>query len=133
MGKFEAKNLSQRFARRMPGAVTIDDGTDGRARRFKCPVGEGSENRGRMVASLHKGLWLHVHRRRQPDGVWLPDLAEESDDARGAVFPSLFPVQDSYRGLPFVHGHGETGGLSNGGAVGRFLLTGGRSQFNSDR
>jgi len=41
---------------------------------------------GGLVASLHKGFWLHLHQSQHADGVWLPDLAEGSGDARAALF-----------------------------------------------
>jgi hypothetical protein len=41
---------------------------------------------GGMLANLHKGFWIHIHDRPQPDGVWLTDLAEGSGDARAALF-----------------------------------------------
>jgi hypothetical protein len=41
---------------------------------------------GGLIASLHKGFWLHLHQSPHADGVWLPDLAEGSGDARAALF-----------------------------------------------
>ena len=41
---------------------------------------------GGVVASLHKGFWLHIHSTPQPDGVWLNDQSEGTGDARALLF-----------------------------------------------
>jgi hypothetical protein len=83
--KFRAKGMNQRFAQVMQGKISV----------AAAPVEQVDINikstqdlkiAGGVVASLHKGFWLHVHDHAEPDGVWLTDLAEGSGDARAALF-----------------------------------------------
>lgn len=83
--EFQAKNLSQRFARVMQGTVSIDEAT-GELIDLNIRSVRDLKLAGGVLASLHKGFWLHIHDHPQPDGVWLTDLAEGSGDARAALF-----------------------------------------------
>jgi len=83
--KFEAKNINQRLAQVMQGKVSVDEAT-GEVIDFNVKSTQDLKIGGGLVANVHKGLWLHIHDLPQPDGVWLPDLAEGSGDARAALF-----------------------------------------------
>ena len=83
--RFKAKNLNQRFAQAMQGKVSIDEET-GEIIDLNIKSVQDLKIAGGMLANLHKGFWIHVHDRPQPDGVWLNDLAEGSGDARAALF-----------------------------------------------
>jgi hypothetical protein len=82
---FHAKGLNQRFAQVMQGKISIDEAT-GEPVDINIKSTQDLKIAGGMVASLHKGFWLHVHDHAEPDGVWLTDLAEGSGDARAALF-----------------------------------------------
>ncbi len=82
---FQAKNINQQLARVLQGKVTIDEET-GELIDINVKSVADLKIGGGIVADLHKGLWLHVHDQPQPDGVWLPNLAEGSGDARAALF-----------------------------------------------
>lgn len=83
--KFRAKGLNQRFAQVMQGKISIDEVT-GEPVDVNIKSTQDLKIAGGVVASLHKGFWLHVHDHAEPDGVWLTDLAEGSGDARAALF-----------------------------------------------
>lgn len=83
--RFQAKNLEQRFAQVMTGAVSIDEQTGGLI-DLNIKSVKDLKIAGGILANLHKGFWLHVHNHPQSDGVWLTDLAEGSGDARAALF-----------------------------------------------
>lgn len=82
---FKAKNVEQRFATVMQGKVSIDEET---GELIDVDVHSMADVKvaGGVVASLHKGFWLHIHSTPQADGVWLNDLAEGTGDARAALF-----------------------------------------------
>jgi hypothetical protein len=83
--KFHAKGLNQRFAQVMQGKISIDEAT-GEPVDINIKSTQDLKIAGGVLASLHKGFWLHVHDHAEPDGVWLTDLAEGSGDARAALF-----------------------------------------------
>jgi len=82
---FKAKNLVQHFASVMQGKVSLDEGT---GEMIDLDVHSVADIKiaGGVIASLHKGFWLHIHSTPQADGVWLNDLAEGTGDARAALF-----------------------------------------------
>jgi hypothetical protein len=82
---FEAKDLIQRFASVMQGKISLDEAT-GEVIDLNIRSVKDLKIVGGMVASLHKGFWLHVHDTSQPDGVWLNDLSEGTGDARALLF-----------------------------------------------
>lgn len=83
--KFQAKNMEQRFAQVMTGTISLDEQT-GELIDLNIKSVKDLKIAGGLIASLHKGFWLHLHNHPQPDGVWLTDLAEGSGDARAALF-----------------------------------------------
>lgn len=83
--KFHAKNINERFAQVMQGKISLDEET-GEPVDINLKSTQDLKIAGGMLANLHKGFWIHVHDHRQPDGVWLTDLAEGSGDARAALF-----------------------------------------------
>ena len=83
--KFAAKNIYQRFAQVMQGKISLDEST-GEPIDLDIRSTKDLKIAGGVLASLHKGFWLHMHDHQQPDGVWLTDLAEGSGDARAALF-----------------------------------------------
>ena len=82
---FQARNLNQRFAQVMQGTISVDEET-GELIDLNIRSVRDLKIGGGLLANLHKGFWLHVHNQRQPDGVWLTDLAEGSGDARAMLF-----------------------------------------------
>jgi hypothetical protein len=82
---FKAKNLVQHFASAMQGKVSLDEQT-GEMIDLDIHSVKDIKIAGGVIASLHKGFWLHVHQTQQGDGVWLTDLAEGTGDARAALF-----------------------------------------------
>jgi hypothetical protein len=83
--RFHGKSLIQRFATVMQGTVSIDEQT-GEMIDLNVKSVADIKIGGGLLASLHKGFWLHVHNHAEPDGVWLNDLAEGSGNARAALF-----------------------------------------------
>lgn len=82
---FRARNLRERFAQVMQGKISIDEET-GEPIEVNVRSTQDLRIAGGVLATLHKGLWLHVHDHAQADGVWLMTLAEGSGDARAALF-----------------------------------------------
>ena len=82
---FAARNLNQRLAQVMQGRISVNEQT---GKPIDIDMRSVADLRigGGLVASLHKGFWLHMHNHPEPDGVWLLDLAEGSGDARAALF-----------------------------------------------
>ncbi|HUB28852.1 MAG TPA: hypothetical protein VL967_04105 [Terracidiphilus sp.] len=83
--QFQARDLMQRFASVMQGKISLDEAT-GEVVDLNIRSTKDLKIAGGMVASLHKGFWLHVHDTPQPDGVWLNDLSEGTGDARALLF-----------------------------------------------
>lgn len=83
--RFQAKNLTQRFASVMQGKISLDEET-GEVIDMNIKSVKDLKIAGGMVASLHKGFWLHVHDQPQGDGVWLNDLSEGTGDVRALLF-----------------------------------------------
>jgi hypothetical protein len=82
---YKAKNIVQRFASAMQGKVSLDEET-GEMIDLNIHSVQDVKIAGGVVATLHKGFWLHIHDTAQADGVWLNDLAEGTGDARAALF-----------------------------------------------
>ena len=83
--RFKAKNLAQHLASVMQGKVSLDE-ESGEMIDLDIHSVADVKIAGGLVASLHKGFWLHSHSSPQSDGVWLNDLAEGTGDARAALF-----------------------------------------------
>ena len=83
--KFQPKNMNQRFAAVLQGTMSLDEQT-GEVIDVNVRSVKDLKIAGGMVASLHKGFWLHIHNTPQPDGIWLNDLSEGSGDARALMF-----------------------------------------------
>jgi hypothetical protein len=83
--RFQAKNIDQRFATVMQGAVSLDE-QSGVIIDFNVRSVADLKIGGGLLADLHKGFWIHIHNHAEPDGVWITDLAEGSGDARAALF-----------------------------------------------
>jgi hypothetical protein len=82
---FKAKNMTQHFASVVAGRVSLDEAT-GELIDLNVHSVADLKIAGGLVASLHKGFWLHIHDTAEADGVWLNDLAEGTGDARAALF-----------------------------------------------
>jgi hypothetical protein len=83
--KFQPKNMNQRFASVMQGTMSLDE-QSGETIDMNIRSIKDLKIAGGVVATLHKGFWLHMHFQPQPDGIWLNDLAEGSGDARALLF-----------------------------------------------
>lgn len=83
--KFQPKNLNQRFASVMQGTMSLEE-QSGEMIDLNIRSMKDLKIAGGVVATLHKGFWLHVHNQPQPDGIWLNDLTEGSGDARALLF-----------------------------------------------
>lgn len=82
---FQAKNLNQRLATVIQGAVSLDE-RSGVMIDLNVKSVADLKIGGGLVADLHKGFWIHIHNHAEPDGVWMTDLEEGSGDARAALF-----------------------------------------------
>jgi hypothetical protein len=82
---FQAKNMIQRFGSVMQGKISLDEQT-GEVIDLNIRSVKDLKIAGGVVASLHKGFWLHIHSTPQPDGVWLNDLSEGTGDVRALFF-----------------------------------------------
>ena len=82
---FQAKNMIQRFGSVMQGKISLDEQT-GEVIDLNIRSLKDLKIAGGVVASLHKGFWLHIHSTPQPDGVWLNDLSEGTGDVRALLF-----------------------------------------------
>jgi hypothetical protein len=83
--RFQAKNLIQRIAQVMQGKMSFDEQT-GRPIDIDVRTVADFKIGGGLLANVHKGMWIHLHNQMQPDGIWLPNVAEGSGDARAALF-----------------------------------------------
>ena len=82
---FHPKNVPETFLHNMTGTVQMDEATS-QLIDLNAHLDHDVKIGGGLLANVHKGLWLHVHQVRQPDGVWINDLAEGKGDARAALF-----------------------------------------------
>jgi hypothetical protein len=83
--QFQAKDLIQRFASVMQGKISLDEAT-GEVIDLNIRSVKDLKIVGGVVASLHKGFWLHIRSTPQSDGVWLNDLSEGTGDVRALLF-----------------------------------------------
>lgn len=79
------KGVEETFLHDMSGTIQVDEATgelvDLNARLdHDVKVGAG------LLANLHKGFWMHIHQKRYPDGVWLPETIDGTGDLRAMLF-----------------------------------------------
>lgn len=82
---FHPKGPAETFLHNMSGAIAADE-ESGQLVELNAHLDHDVKIGGGFVANVHKGLWMHVHQVRQPDGVWINDLSEGKGDARAALF-----------------------------------------------
>jgi hypothetical protein len=82
---FHARSTNERLAQVMQGKISIDE-TTGEPIDIEMRTTQDFKIAGGVLATIHKGLRIHIHDHPQPDGVWLTDLVEGSGDARAALF-----------------------------------------------
>ncbi|HUZ04612.1 MAG TPA: hypothetical protein VMU62_04590, partial [Acidobacteriaceae bacterium] len=82
---FHPKNVQETFIHNMSGTIEIDEST-GELVDLNALLDHDVKIGGGLLANVHKGLWIHIHQIRQPDGVWISDLVEGKGDARAALF-----------------------------------------------
>ena len=85
---FHPQKVEERFAQALSGRIWVDEEL-GMLREMKLMT-ERDVKVAIGMASLHKGFQLHVIQQRQPDGVWLMQLAEGSGDARALFLRQRF-------------------------------------------
>src|SRR5260370_31445685 len=93
--RFKPKNMNQRFASVMQGTMSLDE-QSGEVIEMNIRSIKDLKIAGGVVATLHKGFWIHMHNQPQPDGIWLNDLTQGSGNARRLAFihPG-FPSKDA--------------------------------------
>ena len=79
------KGVQETFLHNMSGTIQVDEGT-GELVDLNARLDHDVKIGGGLLANLHKGLWIHAHQRRYPDGVWLPQEVQGNGDARAALF-----------------------------------------------
>lgn len=79
------KGVEETFLHDMSGTIEVDERT-GELVDLNAHLDHDVKIGGGLLASLHKGFWIHVRQQRYPDGVWLPELVEGNGDARAALF-----------------------------------------------
>jgi hypothetical protein len=92
------KSVEETFLHDMSGTIEVDEHT-GELVDLNARLDHDVKVGGGLLASLHKGLWIHVRQQRYPDGVWLPELLEGNGDARAALFfHPYFKFRDTMNG-----------------------------------
>jgi hypothetical protein len=81
----KAHDVEQRAIEAMQGNIRIDEKT-GVPIDISVHSVRDVKVAGGLVASVHKGVLLHVQLTQRPDGVWLLDHADGSGDARVGLF-----------------------------------------------
>jgi hypothetical protein len=79
------KGVEETFLHNMSGTIEVDELT-GELVDLSARLDHDVKIGGGILASLHKGFWIHVRQQRYPDGIWLPELVEGDGDARAALF-----------------------------------------------
>jgi hypothetical protein len=79
------KGVVETFLHDMSGSIEVDEKT-GELVDLNARLDHDVKIGGGLVASLHKGFWIHVRQQRYPDGVWLTEMVEGNGDARAALF-----------------------------------------------
>ena len=67
------KGVEETFLHDMSGTIEVDERT-GELVDLNAHLDHDVKIGGGLLASLHKGFWIHVRQQRYPDGVWLPEL-----------------------------------------------------------
>lgn len=92
------KSVEETFLHDMTGTIEIDEQT-GELVDLDARLDHDLKIGGGLLATLHKGFWIHVRLQRYPDGVWLPELVEGNGDARAALFfHPYFKFKDTING-----------------------------------
>ncbi len=89
---FHPQKVEERFAQALSGRIWVDEEV-GMLRELKL-LTERDVKVAIGMASLHKGFQLHVVEQRQPDGVWLTQVAEGSGDARALFLRARFRFKE---------------------------------------
>lgn len=79
------KGMEETFLHDMSGTIQVDELT-GQLLDLNAHLDHDVKVGGGLLASLHKGFWIHVRQQRYPDGVWLLEKVEGNGDARAALF-----------------------------------------------
>ncbi len=79
------KGLQETFLHDMTGTIQVDE-LSGELADLNVRLDHDLKVGGGLLASLHKGFWIHLQQQRYPDGVWLMELVEGNGDARAALF-----------------------------------------------
>lgn len=79
------KGLQETFLHNMTGTIQVDE-LSGELVDLNVHLDHDLKVGGGLLASLHKGFWIHLRQRRYPDGVWLMESVEGNGDVRAALF-----------------------------------------------
>jgi hypothetical protein len=77
---FHPKKLEEQFAHALTGRISVDE-ESGELLDLRVATDHDIKVMG-FVANVKKGFQLHFSQKRQPDGVWMADLAEGNGSAR---------------------------------------------------
>jgi hypothetical protein len=79
------KGVEETFLHDMSGTIQVDEAT-GELVHLDARLDHDVKVGGGLLANLHKGFWMHIHQKRYPDGVWLPEKIDGTGDVRAALF-----------------------------------------------
>jgi len=82
---FHPHSLQERFVKALVGRIWIDE-RSGEVVEIRVRTDHDVKIAGGLFANVHKGFEFHLLQERQPDGVWITNLAEGTGDARAALF-----------------------------------------------
>ena len=82
---FHPHSLQERFVKALVGRIWIDE-KSGEVVEIRVRTDHDVKIAGGLFANVHKGFEFHLLQERQPDGVWITNLAEGTGDARAALF-----------------------------------------------
>jgi hypothetical protein len=82
---FHPHNIQERFVKALVGTIWIDE-KSGEVVEIRVRTDHDVKIAGGLFANVHKGFEFHLLQERQPDGVWITNLAEGTGDARAALF-----------------------------------------------
>lgn len=83
--KVHPKGLQEAFLHDMTGTIQVDE-ISGQLLDLNAHLDHDLKLGGGLLASLHKGFWIHLRQQHYPGGVWLMGKVEGTGDARAALF-----------------------------------------------
>jgi hypothetical protein len=90
---FHPRKIEERFAQALTGRIWMDE-ESGTPIEMQVETVRDVKIGGGLLANVHKGFRVHFVQQRQPDGVWLTQMAEGTGDLRALFLHPRFRFRE---------------------------------------